>query len=106
MKDYEVGFLSFLLAVATVAGLFALQGCAKKRDSLVITKPPMQLSFQGNVDRKTAVDLIYLMHNASKIPHQDYQFNENTNISFNISDAKTTDVSESTNNTESVSNTP
>jgi hypothetical protein len=99
MKDYEIGLVSFVMITVIIGALFFLQGCADKRDSLLITKPPMQIAFQGDVDTQTTDDLLRLMQEASTIRHVEYDFDKNTSVKFNISDTKSSAVSETTSNT-------
>ena len=115
LKDLAITILSITI-VLFVASLF--QGCAfqsalvdseNDRAGFVVTKPPMQISYRGDMTPEAQAFTLEVVKLMSVVPFKDYKFNENHNVRLNSIDAKSDDVTinlhESAANTASTEDT-
>jgi len=74
-----------------------LQGCAMQsllfdvepeRAGFVITKPPIQISFRGDVNKESQDFALRVLESVKDVPYKNYHFNENHNVRLNTVDAK------------------
>ena len=74
-----------------------LHGCAfespvldsqNDRAGFVITKPPMQISYRGDITPEAQAFTLKVIREMKVIPYKDYKFNENHNVRLNSIDAK------------------
>ena len=78
-----------------------LHGCAfespvldsqNDRAGFVITKPPLQISYRGDMTPEARAFTLQILREAKTVPYKDYHFNENHNVRLNSIDAKSDDV--------------
>ena len=83
--------------VASVAAAVLLNGCAvqsplfdtePERSAFVITKPPVQISYRGDISKESQAFALDVLREMQKIPYRNYRFNENHNVRLNTIDAK------------------
>ena len=63
-----------------------------ERSGFVITKPPMQVSFRGDVTEETRIFALDMVDKMKDVEHIDYRFNENHNVRLNSIDGKSDSV--------------
>ena len=63
-----------------------------ERAGFVITKPPMQVSFRGDVTDETRLLALEAIDKMMVVKHIDYKFNENHNVRLNSIDGKTDNI--------------
>jgi hypothetical protein len=85
-------------SVLVVSMMLALNGCAvqsllidtePERAGFVITKPPVQISYRGDVTPEAQEFALRVLESVKKVPYRNYRFNENVNVRLNSIDAKT-----------------
>jgi hypothetical protein len=78
--------------------ILLLHGCAvqtplfdtePERAGFVITKPPVQISYRGDISPESQAFALDVLKEMQKFPYKDYKFNENHNVRLNTIDAKT-----------------
>ena len=78
-----------------------LHGCAfespvldsqNDRAGFVITKPPMQISYRGDMTPEAQAFTLQVIKELKGVPFKAYKFNENHNVRLNSIDAKSDDV--------------
>ena len=78
-----------------------LHGCAfespvldsqNDRAGFVITKPPMQISYRGDITPEARTFTLQVIREMKGLPFKDYAFNENHNVRLNSIDAKSDSV--------------
>jgi len=83
--------------LTVLAFIVLLHGCAfespvldsqNDRAGFVITKPPMQISYRGDMTPEAQKFTLDVIRELKGIPYKDYKFNENHNVRLNSVDAK------------------
>ena len=78
-----------------------LQGCAfqsflfdteEARAGFVITRPPVQISYRGDVSKESQAFALNMLHEMQSEKTNDYKFNENTNARLNSIDGKSDNI--------------
>ena len=81
-----------------LAFIVLLHGCAfespvldsqNDRAGFVITKPPMQISYRGDMTPEAQAFTLKVLREFKSVPYRDYKFNENHNVRLNSIDVKT-----------------
>ena len=97
MKWFE-----FVLWFCILGILLITTGCSfqspvldseNERAGFVITKPPMQISYRGDMTPEAQAFTLQVIRELKGVPFKDYKFNENHNVRLNSIDAKSDDVS-------------
>ena len=87
--------------MAVLVFILLLQGCAfqspvldseNDRAGFVITKPPMQISYRGDMTPEAQKFTLQVIRELKAVPYRDYKFNENHNVRLNSIDAKSDKV--------------
>ena len=82
----------------TLPLLLLLNGCAfespvldsqNDRAGFVITKPPMQISYRGDMTPEAQAFTLKVIGELKSVPYHEYHFNENHNVRLNSVDVKT-----------------
>ena len=63
-----------------------------ERAGFVITKPPMQISYRGDMTPDAQAFTLQVIRELSAVPFKEYRFNENHNVRLNSIDAKADNV--------------
>jgi len=78
-----------------------INGCAmqsflfnteNERGGFVVTKPPIQITYRGDISETQHRYMLEVIDKASVVPFQDYKFNENHKIMLNSIDGKSDHV--------------
>ena len=87
--------------LAMLTFMFLLQGCMfqspildveEKRAGFVITRPPVQIAYRGDVSLRSQEFALSMLKQMQTENHNNYKFNENTNVRLNSVDGKTDKV--------------
>jgi len=77
---------------------FCVTGCAmqsplvdteNERGGFVVTKPPIQVTYRGDISEIQHKHMLEVIDKVSTLPYKDYKFNENHNVRLNSIDGKT-----------------
>jgi len=79
----------FLTGCAMQSSLFNVQ---PERAGFVITRPPTQISYRGDISKEGQEFALRVLRQMQKDTANDYRFNENTNVRQNSIDGKSDSV--------------
>ena len=89
---YNKNILLFTIASFTLTGCGAFQSLLfdsePYRAGFVITKPPIQISYRGDMTPEAKEFTLKVLESVKAVPYKDYKFNENHNVRLNSVDAK------------------
>ncbi len=86
-----------LNSTAALISILGLQGCAfqsafvdveEARAGFVITRPPVQISYRGDVSQESQAFALNVLKQLQSERTNMYKFNENTNVRLNSIDGK------------------
>jgi len=81
--------------------VFIFSGCAmqsplidteNERGGFVIVKPPIQVTYRGDISEIQHKHMLEVIDKVKTIPYRNYQFNENHNVRLNSIDGKSDDI--------------